>query len=149
MGGCYTQQWFTNDNKNNNNDDDDDNDNGKGGSTKIDHNEVINQILPPVLPTILDVRKPLSVVTQDGLWLRFTKDDNTLQCYNIRTRHHSKIPLKQRAIGFDGLYSRPDRMVALNNGWILLVTWDPNCHVPDTNGSFQLLNPHTGDSILT
>jgi hypothetical protein len=139
----FTEQWFTTDHNNSSN--------GSGyGPTDDDHGsklihdkEVINKILPPVLPTIDNVRNPRSVVTTDGLWLRITDNNNTLHSYNIRTRHHSVIPLLQPLIR--GHYTRPDRLVALNNGWILVITHAPDVQLEDSKGSFQLLNPTTGD----
>jgi hypothetical protein len=119
-----TNEWFSN------NIDDDDND---------------GDMLPPVIPTLslLTGRGPRSVITKDHLWIRALTDDNTLHCYNIVTRTHSIIPLKQAMMHRGEIRPRPDRLLTLANGWILMISYhydEQSEKVP-----FQLLNPHTHD----
>jgi hypothetical protein len=99
-------------------------------------------ILPPELPTIPMSGSARSVVTRNGLWIMALSDDNRFFCYNWKNRAYSTLTTAQPYYEPTNLFPRPDRLLSLYNGSVLMISWHRDDQ-PVGKGPFQLLDPQT------
>jgi hypothetical protein len=113
-----------------------------------------HSILPPPLPTMAaGTSRSRSTMTKHGLWIRAISEDNTFDCYNIHTRKHSILQMKEGKKP-NTRYSRPHHLISLADGNILIITWfddkDPLCQImnPHSGVSYELILPSRDDGIF-